>query len=68
MITLLAERAPPAQLPLARSYLPQHVITQERGIGLALVRKSDNLLCEELFFAFGFVGQIENLAHVVERR
>jgi hypothetical protein len=38
---------------LAISYLPQRAVAQKRGIALALVRKGDNLLREELSFAFG---------------
>jgi|ERR1700722_5850462 hypothetical protein len=56
--------------PLAstRSDLPQHAVTQERGVALTLVGKADKLLREELFFASGFVGQVENVADVFERR
>src|ERR1700722_20119968 len=55
--------------PLAstRSDLPQHAVTQERGVALTLVGKADKLLREELFFASGFVGDVENLADVFER-
>jgi hypothetical protein len=56
--------------PLAstRSDLPQHAVTQERGVALTLVGKADKLLREELFFASSFVGQVENFADAFERR
>jgi hypothetical protein len=53
---------------LAISDLPQHAVTQERGIALAMARKDDNLLRHELSVASGLVGQVENLADVFERR
>jgi hypothetical protein len=55
--------------PLAstRSDLPQHAVAQERGVARDLVGKGGKLLCEEFFFASGFVGQVENLADVFER-
>ena len=45
-----------------------HAITQERGIALALAHQGDDLHREELSFAFGFVGQVEDLADVLKRR
>ena len=56
--------------PLAwtKSDLPQHPVAQERGVARDLRGKGDKLLREELFFASGFVGQVENLADGFERR
>jgi hypothetical protein len=48
-------------LASARSDLPQHAVAQERGVARDLVGKGDKLLREEFFFAFGFVGQVENV-------
>jgi hypothetical protein len=48
---------PPTRLHASGvSYLSQHAITQERGAVLALARKEDDLLREELSFVFGFAG------------
>ena len=52
----------------AVSDLPQRAVTQERGIALALGRNGHNLLREELSFDFGFLGKVEDLADVFERR
>jgi hypothetical protein len=41
-------------------------VTQERSIALALVRKGDDPLREELSFAFGLVGQVEDLADLFD--
>jgi hypothetical protein len=41
-------------------------VTQERSIALALMPKGDDPLREELSFAFGFVGEVEDLADVCD--
>jgi hypothetical protein len=55
--------------PLAptRNDLPQHAIPQERGVALALVGKNNNLSRNEFSFVSCLVGQVENVADVLER-
>ena len=47
--------------------LPQRAIAQERRVTLALVRKKNDFLREKFSFALCLIGQVENLANVVER-
>ena len=48
-------------LPSGVSYLPQHTVTQKRGIALALAGKGDDLFREEFSIAFGFVARLRIL-------
>ena len=54
-------------LDLAISNLPQHAVTQESGVALALLGNNNNLPSEEFSFAFSLVGQVENRADFFER-
>jgi hypothetical protein len=48
--------------------VPHYAVTQSRRTALALLRKGYDLLRQELSCAFGFVGQVEGLADLFERR